>query len=110
MAHKNSESEVENLSRIKDILFGEDLQSIEQKLDIVKRENSSAFEKLKKELETRFKKFELLLQQKTSEVVKALEKSIDDQNNVNDELKKEIVISLKRENKSIHIRRNIYFT
>ncbi|MAE07152.1 MAG: hypothetical protein CL661_00140 [Bacteroidetes bacterium] len=91
MAHKNSESEVENLSRIKDILFGEDLQSIEQKLDIVKRENSSAFEKLKKELETRFKKFELLLQQKTSEVVKALEKSIDDQNNVNDELKKEIV-------------------
>jgi len=37
MAHSNPGSEGENLSRIKDILFGEDLQSIEQKLDVVKR-------------------------------------------------------------------------
>ncbi len=91
MAHTNSSSEGENLSRIKDILFGEDLQTIEQKLDIVKKENSVAFEKLKTELENRFKKFELLLQEKTKEVLTVQEKSIDIQKNVNDELKQEIV-------------------
>ncbi len=90
MAHKNTESEGENLSRIKDILFGEDLQSIEQKLDIVKGENSSAFDQLKSELENRFKKIELLMKEKSKEVDKAQEKIISVQKNVNEGLKQEI--------------------
>ncbi len=40
MADSKTGSESENLSRIKDILFGEDLQSIEQKLAFFKKENS----------------------------------------------------------------------
>jgi len=64
MAHSNPGSEGENLSRIKDILFGEDLQSIEQKLDVVKDKNSTELEKLREELNTRLKELELLISEK----------------------------------------------
>lgn len=90
MEHTNSRSEGENLSRIKDILFGEDLQSIEQKLNIVKDENSSAFEKLKTELENRFKKIELLLQEKFGEIDNVQEKSIEIQKNIDELIKNKI--------------------
>jgi len=68
MAHSNPGSEGENLSRIKDILFGEDLQSIEQKLDVVKDKNSTELEKLREELNTRLKELELLISEKSKEV------------------------------------------
>ncbi len=108
MAHTNSASEGENLSRIKDILFGEDLQTIEQKLDIAKEENSVAFEKLKTELEDRFKKFELLLMEKTKEIVNVHEKNINTQKAFNDEIKQEIVnINLEVKNDKSNIENTI---
>lgn len=91
MAHTTSGSEGENLSRIKEILFGEDLQSIEQKLGDVKDENSSAFEKLKIELENRFKKIELLIETKLKDADRTNGKTLEIQKTINDELKQEIV-------------------
>mgnify|MGYP002628792006 CR=1 FL=1 len=90
MADKSSGSEGDNLSRIKDILFGEDLQSIENKLDTVKDASSSAYEKLKAELDDRFKKMDMLLQEKLKEVEKVHSDSKENQSNINDELKQTI--------------------
>ena len=59
-------------------------------------------------MENRFKKFELLIVEKTKEVAAALEKSIDSQNNVNDELKKEIGnIDLAVKNEKVNIENTI---
>jgi len=108
MAHTTSGSEGENLSRIKDILFGEDLQSIEQKLGDFKDESSSAFEKLKAELESRFRKIEILLAEKSKETEKTQEKTLKIQSDVSNELKKEIVaISLKINNEKVNIEKTI---
>jgi len=108
MVHTTSSSEGENLSRIKDILFGDDLQSIEQKLGNFKDENSSAFEELKAELESRFKKIELLLAEKSKEAEKTQEKTLEIQNDVSNELKKEIVdINLEIKNEKIIIEKSI---
>jgi len=90
MANTNPGSEGENLSRIKDILFGEDLQGIEQKLDVVKGENASALDKLKEELTNQLKKIETLIAEKTKEVDIEQKKTIDVQKNVTNELKQEI--------------------
>jgi len=108
MTNTTSGSEGENLSRIKDILFGEDLQSIEQKLGNVKDENFSAFEKLKLELDNRFKKIEFLIEKKLNEVDNTQEKTIESQKNINNELKKEIVIiNLEAKNEKVKFEKTI---
>ena len=91
MTNSNSGSESENLSRIKEILFGEDLQSIDQKFKSFKDENSLIHETLKKELEDRLKKIEQVLDEKTKEVDKIQEKSTEVQKDINEEIKQEIV-------------------
>ena len=88
MAEKNNESE--NLSRIKDILFGEDLQSIDEQFKAFKDERSTAFEQLKQQLDERFKKIEDLLSRKSSEVEKVQEESIEVQKTINQDFKKEM--------------------
>ncbi len=91
MSQTTQGSESENLSRIRDILFGEDLQSIEQKLDTTKGENLASVEKLKAEIEIRLKEIEQLQQQKFNDADAIQEKSIEFQNDSIAEIKQEIV-------------------
>jgi SMC interacting uncharacterized protein involved in chromosome segregation len=94
MAHITQESEGENLSRIRDILFGEDLQSIEQKLDTAKDENSASLEELKTEIEKRLEEIDQLQEKKFNEIVSTQEKNIENQKGSLNEIKQEIT-SLK---------------
>lgn len=104
MTDTKSSPEGENLSRIKDILFGEDLQGIDQKFDVFKKENSSAFEKLKRDLETRFRKIDQLLGEKDKEAHIVQEKNVEVQETTNANLKKEISnIKLEIKNEKINI-------
>jgi len=91
MPHTIHKSESENLSRIRDILFGEDLQSIEQKLDTTKDENLALVEKLKIDIENRLKNVEQLQQQKFNDVDAIQKKSIELQNDSLADIKQEIV-------------------
>ena len=91
MPHTIHKSESENLSRIRDILFGEDLQSIEQKLDTTKGENLALVEKLKAEIENRFKEIEQLQQQKFVDIDTIQKKGAEVQNNSLADIKQEIV-------------------
>lgn len=88
MTQKTTESE--NLSRIKDILFGEDLQSIDKQFDTFKVDNKEAFNQLKNEIEERFKKIENLLVAKNTKVEKVQEESVELQKNINTDFKEEI--------------------
>jgi len=90
MTNTNNASESENLSRIRDILFGEDLQSIEQKLDATKEESSDIVKNLKAELEIRIKKFEQLQNDKFEEISKDRAKTDDDWKKAIKELKNEV--------------------
>lgn len=101
MTNSKLGSESENLSRIRDILFGEDLQGIEQKLNVAKDENSSVVEKLKEEIEIRFKKIELLQQERFKEVDKKYVESDKVHKTSTDELKLEIAKLNKEINSSI---------
>ena len=91
MTNSSKGSESENLSRIKDILFGEDLQSIEQKFESFKSENSLVQDKIKNEIVERLEKIELAIEAKSDEVDKIQEKSIEVQKDINNEFKEEIV-------------------
>ncbi|MFK5854797.1 MAG: hypothetical protein QM503_01615 [Bacteroidota bacterium] len=101
MTNSKLGSESENLSRIRDILFGEDLQGIEQKLNVAKDENLSVVEKLKEELEIRFKKIELLQQERFKEVDKKHVELDKVHKTTTDELKLEIAKLSKEINSSI---------
>jgi len=90
MTNTNNASESENLSRIRDILFGEDLQSIEQKLDATKEESSDIVRNLKAELEIRIKKFEQLQNDKFEQISKDRAKTDDDWKKAIKELKNEV--------------------
>jgi seryl-tRNA synthetase len=57
---KNS-TEGENLSRIKEILFGEDLTSIEDKFDLFRKESLGAISKLEADLVEKIGKLEKLI-------------------------------------------------
>jgi len=94
MAHTTQGSEGENLSRIRDILFGEDLQSIEQKLDTAKDENSATVDELKIEIEKRLKEIELLQEKRFKEADSTQEKNSENQKGSLNEVKQEIA-SLK---------------
>ena len=91
MADTIQGSEGENLSRIRDILFGEDLQSIEQKLDTSKEESSASVEKLKIEIEKRLNEIEQIQQNRLKEVDANQEKSLEFQKDSLNEIKQEIV-------------------
>ena len=91
MADRIQQSEGENLSRIRDILFGEDLQSIEQKLDTSKEESSASVEKLKIEIEKRLNEIEQIQQNRLKEVDANQEKSLEFQKDSLNEIKQEIV-------------------
>lgn len=88
MTQKNNESE--NLSRIKEILFGEDLQSIDEQFASYKIENKNAFEQLKSELENRLTRIEDLLIKKNQAVEKVQEKTQEVQKVINQDFKKDI--------------------
>jgi dsDNA-specific endonuclease/ATPase MutS2 len=90
MANTTQVSEVENLSRIRDILFGDELQSIEQKLGAAKDNNINVVEKLKYEIENRLKDIELLQQEKLNEAGRVQESNFKIQSELLDELKQEI--------------------
>lgn len=98
MSNLKTGSESENLSRIRDILFGEDLQGIEAKLEFFKKENSEINESLKREFEERIAKIEKTIGDKNIEdsiiekTNRILEKISELEKNLNqslDNLKKE---------------------
>jgi len=91
MADTIQGSEGENLSRIRDILFGDDLQSIEQKLDTAKDENLATVDELKIEFEKRLKEIEQIQQNRLKEVDANQEKSLEFQKDSLNEIKQEIV-------------------
>jgi len=91
MSNITQVSESENLSRIRDILFGDELQSIEQKLGSTKEENSASVEKLKIDFEDRLKEIEQIQLNRFKEVDTNHEKSIKLQNDSLNEIKQEIV-------------------
>ena len=104
MTNSNKGTESENLSRIKDILFGEDLQSIEQKFELFKSENSLVQDKIKNEIVDRLAKIELSIETKSKEVDKIQEKNIEIQKDINSEFKEEIVkitIDVKNEKEKL---------
>ncbi len=90
MADSKTGSESENLSRIKDILFGEDLQSIEQKLAFFKKENSEINSELKTEIENRFSSLEKSINDKLHLANNFNQECLESQNKTNGETKKEI--------------------
>jgi len=53
-------NETENLSRIKEILFGEDLSSIEERFEKFKKENTEAFQEIKNDFAAKIEEFEKL--------------------------------------------------
>lgn len=98
MADKSNETE--NLSRIKEILFGEDLSSIEERFEQFKLENKSSFQKIQSEFKVKFDALDKILkehaqysenQDKTNESsIKKLTEKIDkDVANLNLEIDKE---------------------
>ncbi len=91
MADSKTGSESENLSRIRDILFGEDLQSIEQKLAFFKKENSEINSVLKNEIEDRFGKLEKSIEDKLGLANNIQKECTESQNKINSDTKKEIV-------------------
>jgi len=88
MTQKNNESE--NLSRIKEILFGDDLQSIDEQFASYKEANNKAFEQLKGEIENRFSRIEELLITKNEIVEKVQEETQEVQKTINKDFKKDI--------------------
>lgn len=88
MTHKNIEED--NLSRIRDILFGEDLQGIEKQLSLFKEDSSKAFENLKDGFEDRFAKLEKLLLEKGEIAEDKQEKRIEVQSIVNNDFKDDV--------------------
>ncbi len=91
MASTDKISEVENLSRIRDILFGEDLQSIEQKIGVAKDENSFAFKNLKKELNNSIKEIGILQKDKFKELDGNLKSYNETQKSIIVEIKRDII-------------------
>ncbi len=91
MADSNKGSESENLSRIKDILFGDDLQSIEHKLTSFKSENQITHDKLKKDLDERFKSIETELNEKAKRIAELQGKNNEDQKDIISNFKQEII-------------------
>jgi len=91
MVTDNTGKEGENLSRIRDILFGEDLEGIEQKLEVFKNENLALFEKLKQDLDVRLMKIEQLLEQKEKKTDDTQKKTAEEQKTINQDFKQEIV-------------------
>jgi len=90
MPNSKTGSEGENLSRIRDILFGEDLQSIESKLAITKKEYSEISDGLKKEFEERLNVIEKALEEKKLHSDQSLKKHIEDQSDTNKNIQQEI--------------------
>lgn len=98
MSTKGSESE--NLSRIKEILFGEDLQSIEQKLSIFKKENAEINNQLKTEIEEILNKIEFKINDIAQKAEQTTVIQAESQKDIKTELKQEITninIEVKKE-------------
>ena len=90
MNKTTSPSEGDNLSRIKDILFGDDLQSIEEKLGTTKDESFSAIDKLRHEMDSRLTKIEDAENKQLKMVKSDFEKITDSQKAVINNLKDEV--------------------
>lgn len=79
MSNTKTGSESENLSRIRDILFGEEIQSIEQQIAFFKKENTEKIEHLKKEMVDR---------------LGGIEKSINENRSFSDEIQRKFSVNL----------------
>ncbi|NOY50476.1 MAG: hypothetical protein GXO88_07945 [Chlorobi bacterium] len=88
MAKKNTEGE--NLSRIKEILFGEDLSSIEERFERFKTENLNEIQKLEQIIKSRFDDIEKQIAQGRKSVEKAHENAADIHKIISKEVKNDI--------------------
>ncbi|PLX02036.1 MAG: hypothetical protein C0595_12715 [Marinilabiliales bacterium] len=88
MAEKGNETE--NLSRIKEILFGEDLSSIEERFDNFKNENIAAFQEIKSDFEKKMVEFEKLLSQKQKQTETTVKETQEIQETFKDTVEKNI--------------------
>lgn len=83
-------SETENLSRIKEILFGEDLTSIEERLENFKKENAAAFQDIKDDFKNKMDEFEKLLSEKQKQTETTVKKTQELQHTFKDKIEENI--------------------
>lgn len=103
MAEKGNETE--NLSRIKEILFGEDLSSIEERFEEFKKENVEAFHKIKNDFAAKMEEFEKLVNEKQKHVETAAKTSQDFQKTFSEKVEKNITnvnLEFVKEKTKIH--------
>ena len=89
MATPDKNNESENLSRIRDILFGEDLQSIEHKLSIFREESDKLLDELKNDFEQKISYLE--------KVIIAKEKELNTENEKVKEENRKLVLEAKND-------------
>ena len=84
-------TEGENLSRIREILFGEDLSSMESKFQLLRDESEKKFEELRKHVQENFDSLSKAINKEKETFEEKHEEKFVEQNNVNENLKQEIV-------------------
>lgn len=88
MTQKTNESE--NLSRIKDILFGEDFQGLEKQFILLKEESKKSYDELNLIFEKRFESLEQKLIEKINEITIIHNDINKEQQILKDEIKTDI--------------------
>ncbi len=109
MSSIDKTNESENLSRIRDILFGEDLQGIEQKLSEFRTSNEKILNEVSADFKSHLKELERQVKELSNKQIVESKKQEEGKKNINDQVEKKIETvnnQIKEEKKSFETELN----
>ncbi len=100
-------NDAENLSRIREILFGEEMESVENQVRLVKDEITQIVQRLEQNGQEQRTELQKFVNEKISDIESALETSKAEQNDIHQNLQKEVLAFQTQMVESIDVVKNL---